>query len=59
MMEDRRTVIVSDMDLLFQAISLFRRRQYEKCVDLTTRLLEKNSNDQVRPANDICTKFFF
>jgi hypothetical protein len=36
-----------DMDLLFQAISLFRRRQYEKCVEVTTRLLEKNPNDQV------------
>ncbi len=36
-----------DMDLLFQAISLFRRRQFEKCVEITSRLLEKNPNDQV------------
>ena len=35
------------MDLLFQAISLFRRRQYEKCVEIATQLLEKNPNDQV------------
>ncbi len=35
------------MDLLFQAISLFRRRQFEKCVEVTSRLLEKNPNDQV------------
>ncbi len=39
---------MSDMDLLFQAISLFRRRQFEKCVEITTRLLEKNPNDQVK-----------
>lgn len=36
-----------DMDLLFQAISLFRRRQFEKCVEISTVLLEKNPNDQV------------
>jgi len=35
------------MDLLFQALSLFRRRQYEKCVEAATNLLEKNPNDQV------------
>jgi len=38
---------MADMDLLFQAISLFRRRQFEKCVEVATRLLEKNPNDQV------------
>jgi hypothetical protein len=37
-----------DIDLLFQAISLFRRRQFEKCVELTTRALEKNPSDQVK-----------
>ena len=35
------------MDPLFQAFSLFRRRQFEQCVEITTRLLEKNPNDQV------------
>ncbi|CAF0906041.1 unnamed protein product [Adineta ricciae] len=35
------------MDLLFQAVSLFRRRQYETCVEVTTRLLAKSPNDQV------------
>ncbi|CAF2518685.1 unnamed protein product [Rotaria sp. Silwood2] len=35
------------MDPLFQAMSLFHRRQYELCVEITTRLLEKNPNDQV------------
>jgi hypothetical protein len=39
---------MSDMDPLFQAMSLFRRRQFEKCVDITTSLLDKNPNDQVR-----------
>jgi hypothetical protein len=38
---------MSDMDQLYQAISLFRRRQYEPCVEVTTRLLTKNPNDQV------------
>lgn len=42
------------MDVLFQAISAFRRRQYEKCVEITTRLLEKNSNDQVGSRNRLC-----
>lgn len=37
-----------DTDSLFQAFSLFRRRQFEKCVEVTTRVLEKNPNDQVR-----------
>jgi hypothetical protein len=36
-----------DMDLLFQAMSLFRRRHFEQCVEITTRVLEKNPNDQV------------
>ena len=36
-----------DMDPLFQAMSFFRRRKFEKCVEITTRLLEKNPNDQV------------
>ena len=36
-----------DMDLLFQAMSYFRRRQFEPCVEVTTQLLEKNPNDQV------------
>ena len=37
-----------DMDPLFQAMSLFRRRQFEQCVEITTSLLTKNPNDQVR-----------
>jgi hypothetical protein len=36
------------MDPLFQAMSLFRRRQFEQSVEVATRLLEKNPNDQVR-----------
>jgi hypothetical protein len=36
------------MDPLFQAMSFFRRRKFEQCVDITTGLLEKNPNDQVR-----------
>jgi tetratricopeptide repeat protein 8 len=36
------------MDLLFQAMSFFRRRKFEQCAEITTRLLEKNPNDQVR-----------
>ncbi|CAF0795394.1 unnamed protein product [Rotaria sp. Silwood1] len=35
------------MDPLFQAISLFHRRQYESCIEIANRLLERNSNDQV------------
>ncbi|CAF4773366.1 unnamed protein product, partial [Rotaria magnacalcarata] len=34
------------IDPLLQAMSLFRRRRYEPCVEITTRLLEKNPNDQ-------------
>ena len=37
-----------DMDPLYQAMSCFRRRQYDQCVDLTSELLAKNPNDQVR-----------
>lgn len=37
-----------EIDPLFQAMSYFRRRKFEKCVDVTTTLLEKNPNDQVR-----------
>ena len=36
-----------EMDLLFQAMSLFRRRQFESCAEVATRLLVKNPNDQV------------
>jgi tetratricopeptide repeat protein 8 len=36
------------MDLLFQAMSFFRRRKFEQCVEVASRLLEKNPNDQVR-----------
>ena len=36
------------MDPLFQAMSFFRRRKFEQCVEITTGLLEKNPNDQVR-----------
>jgi hypothetical protein len=46
------------MDLLFQAISLFRRRQYEKCVEVASQLLEKNPNDQVsKSINYLFSKF--
>ncbi len=37
-----------EMDPLFQAMSCFRRRKFEQCVEITTHLLEKNPNDQVR-----------
>lgn len=36
------------MDPLFQAMSFFRRRKFEQCVEITTDLLAKNPNDQVR-----------
>lgn len=36
------------MDPLFQAMTFFRRRKFEQCVEITTTLLEKNANDQVR-----------
>jgi hypothetical protein len=44
------TIVIScpKMDLLFQATSFFRRRKFEQCAEVTTRLLEKNPNDQVR-----------
>ena len=35
------------LDPLFQAISYYRRRKFEQCVEVTTDLLSKNSNDQV------------
>lgn len=35
------------MDPLFLALSNFRRRNYEKCVDICTELLNKNPLDQV------------
>ncbi|CAF0851773.1 unnamed protein product [Adineta ricciae] len=35
------------LDPLFQAISYYRRRKFEQCVEVTTDLLDKNSNDQV------------
>jgi tetratricopeptide repeat protein 8 len=36
------------MDPLFQAMSFFRRRKFEQCIEITTDLLEKNPKDQVR-----------
>ncbi len=36
------------MDPLFQAMSFFRRRKFEQCVEVASHLLEKNPNDQVR-----------
>ena len=36
-----------DMDPLFQAMSLYRRRKFEECAEVASRLLEKNPNDQV------------
>ncbi|CAF0939994.1 unnamed protein product [Rotaria sp. Silwood1] len=36
-----------EIDPLFQAMSYFRRRKFEQCVEVTTTLLEKNPNDQV------------
>jgi hypothetical protein len=39
-----------DMDPLFQAISYARRRRFEQCADVTTAMLNKNPNDQVRLA---------
>ncbi|XP_067141964.1 tetratricopeptide repeat protein 8 [Centruroides vittatus] len=34
------------MDPLFKAISLFRRRKFEECVEICSELLEKNPYDQ-------------
>ncbi|PAA46722.1 hypothetical protein BOX15_Mlig015055g1 [Macrostomum lignano] len=34
------------MDPLFQALSLFRRRKYEKCIEKCTEILDKNSYDE-------------
>ncbi|CAF2880839.1 unnamed protein product [Rotaria sp. Silwood2] len=36
-----------EIDPLFQAISYFRRRKFDQCVEVTTTLLDKNPNDQV------------
>ncbi len=41
-------IMPPEMDPLFQAMSFFRRRKFEQCVEITTRLLEKNPNDQVK-----------
>ncbi|UJR30893.1 hypothetical protein I4U23_018403 [Adineta vaga] len=35
------------MDPLFEAMSYYRRRKFEECVEITTNLLDKNPNDQV------------
>lgn len=34
------------MDLLYQALSQYRRRQYDKCVDICTAILDKQPLDQ-------------
>ena len=36
------------MDPLFQAMSLYRRRKFEESAEVTTQMLAKNPNDQVR-----------
>ena len=48
-----------DMDPLFQAMSLFHRRQFELCVQVTSSLLEKNPNDQVIHYICICVLYPF
>ena len=35
------------MDTLFQALSYFRRRKFDKCVESCSTLLEKNPYDEV------------
>lgn len=39
-------------DRLFQALSLFRRRRFTECVQITTEILQENPNDQVDSANE-------
>ena len=38
----------NNMDPLFMACSLFRRRKYDECIKICTSLLEKNEFDQVK-----------
>ena len=45
------------MDPLYQAMSCFRRRQFDRCVELTTEILEKNPKDQVRTMTDVLVRF--
>lgn len=48
----KQSLLVSkrEMDPLFEALSLFRRRKYEKSCDICTDQLKKNPYDQVRVA---------
>ena len=44
------------MDLLFQASSYYRRRKYEDCILICSKILEKNPYDQVNKKAQIITK---
>lgn len=36
------------MDPMFMAISYFRRRRFDDCIEVCSRMLQKNPYDQVR-----------
>jgi len=50
-MEGRKEAVVATcsagLDPMYMACSLFRRRRLEECVEVCTKLLEKNPFDQV------------
>ena len=50
-MEGRKEAVVAassaGLDPMYMACSLFRRRRLEECVEVCTKLLEKNPFDQV------------
>lgn len=48
-----------EVDPLFQAMSYYRRRKFEQCVEVTTVLLEKNPNDQVKISKSCYFKLKF
>lgn len=35
------------MDLLYVAMSMYKKRQFEKCVEVTSVILESNPYDEV------------
>ena len=39
--------MLKEMDPLFMATRLFRRRRFEECVKICTEILERNPYDQV------------
>lgn len=44
------------LDPMYMACSLFRRRRLEECVEVCTKLLEKNPFDQVMRTKVCCTR---